>query len=312
MRVDQQTEKFAGQQLLATDPREERPLRLCPACLSDKKRKLGIKNELEIMRCMECTSIYCPYTPWYTSRDYYDSYYEQRFCDEPPIVARRLSEITAEFSGYRLTNRLLDVGCGSGLLLQAARDNGWNAQAVDVSASSVEQVRELGFDVFHGELSEAKFEPGQFDVVTAVELLEHLVDPLKVVSEVHRLLRTGGMFWITTPNVRSLTARVKGLDWRSISPPEHLQLFSIEGLRQLFVRAGFREVRCETTGMDPVGLLRKQRIETPQDNSQALETKYRLNEALNRNRTRRTLKNAVNTLLNLSRLGDSLKAIAIR
>src|SRR5262245_41085526 len=137
MRPDQQTERFAGQQLLAMDPREERPLRVCPACSSNENRKLGTKNELEIVCCSNCLSLYCPYTPWYTSGDYYDSYYQQCFCDEPPIVSKRLTEITAEFSRYRQTNRLLDVGCGAGSLLQTARDNGWNAQGVDVSLSSV-------------------------------------------------------------------------------------------------------------------------------------------------------------------------------
>ena len=236
MSASDQAEKFAGQRLLAMDPREERPLRHCPACSSDRRRKLGIKNELEIVRCLECATLYCPYTPWYTSRDYYDSYYEQRFSEELPIVSRRLEEITSEFSRFRKTNRLLDICCGAGSLLQAARVNGWDSQGVEVSSSSVSYVRALGFEVFHGELSEATFEAGQFDVITAVELLEHLVEPMNVVSEVHRLLRPGGVFWTTTPNARSLTARVRGLDWRSIAPPEHLSVVFCSRVAAIAIR----------------------------------------------------------------------------
>ena len=317
MQTHDEIEEFAGQRILAMDPRSEKPSRACPACASSKARKIGTKNELEIVSCMQCRSIYCPYSPWYDSEMYYGDYYTHHGIDEPPLVAKRLTEITADFSRYRQTNRLLDVGCGAGSLLQAARDNGWDAQGIDVSVSAVSHSRNLGFEVFHGELNEAQLAKAQFDVITAVEILEHLFDPATVVNEIHRLLRPGGLFWLTTPNCRSLSARVMGLGWRVVSPPEHLQLFSIEGLRMLLLRTGFTEVQLKTSGGNPIELCRalKKRerdIQTPQENFDSVARNYRLNEAMTKSNTRRALKNAVNGLLNLSRLGDSLKAFAIR
>ncbi len=315
MRTDNQPEEFGGQQLLALDSRSEKPLRHCPACSSSESRRVGIKNELEIVSCTNCNSLYTPYTPWYTSKIYYGNYYEERICEEPPIVHKRLREITAQFSKYRQTNRLLDVGCGAGLLMQAARDHGWNAEGIDVSESSVRHVQAMGLEAFHGELQDAKFQEGQFDVITAAEIVEHLFDPMAVVSEVHRLLRPGGLFWLTTPHVRSITARVKGLNWRCVCPPEHLQLFSITGLQALLQRAGFREVRFQTTGVDPVELwqaLKKQKAESPLQNAEDVRTKYELNDAMTRSNSRRVLKSTVNKFLNLTRLGDNLKAFAIR
>lgn len=314
MRADNPKE-FGGQQLLALDPRSEKPVRRCPACDSTQSRNLGIKNELEIVSCTNCNSLYAPYTPWYTSKLYYGNYYEQRICEEPPIVHKRLREITGQFSKYRQTNRLLDVGCGAGLLLQAARDHGWQAQGIDVSESSVRHVQSLGLEAFHGELKDAQFQQGQFDVITAAEIVEHLFDPLAVVTEVHRLLRPGGLFWLTTPHVRSITSRVKGLSWRCVCPPEHLQLFSITGLRALLQRGGFREVRFQTTGVDPVELwqaLKKQKVEIPLENAEDVKAKYELNDAMTSSTSRRILKSAVNEFLNLTRLGDNLKAFAIR
>jgi len=317
MQTHDEIEEFAGQRILAMDPRSEKPSRVCPACSSSKARKVGTKNELEIVSCLQCRSLYCPYSPWYNSEMYYGDYYTHHGIDEPPLVARRLTEITADFSRYRQTNRLLDVGCGAGSLLQAARDNGWDAQGIDVSASAVSHSRNLGFEVFHGELKEAQLAKGQFDVITAVEILEHLFDPAMVVNEIHRLLRPGGLFWLTTPNCRSLAARLMGLGWRVVSPPEHLQLFSVEGLRTLLLRAGFSEVQLKTSGGNPIELCqalkkREKDIQTPQENFDSVARNYRLNEAMTKSNTRRALKNAVNGLLNISRLGDSLKAFAIR
>ncbi len=317
MQTHDEIEKFAGQRILAMDPRAEKPSRACPACSSSKARKLGTKNELEIVSCLQCRTLYCPYSPWYNSEMYYGDYYTHHGIDEPPLVARRLTEITAAFSRYRQTNRLLDVGCGAGSLLQAAHDNGWDAQGIDVSASAVSYARNLGFEVFHGELSEAKLANGQFDVITAVEILEHLFDPVATVNEIHRLLRPGGLFWLTTPNCRSLAARLMGLGWRVVSPPEHLQLFSVEGLRTLLFRAGFTEVQLKTSGGNPLELFRalkkrEKAVQTPQENFDSVARNYRLNEAMSKSSTRRALKSAANGLLNFSGLGDSLKAFAIR
>jgi SAM-dependent methyltransferase len=278
---------------------------------------MGVKNELEIVCCRICKSLYCPYTPWYTSESYYVGYYSHHGLDEPPVVAKRLSEITAGFAPYRQTNRLLDVGCGAGSLLQAARANGWNALGIDVSASSVDHVRKLGFEVLHGELNKVQLPGEQFDVITAAEIVEHLFDPVTVVTEVHRLLRPGGLFWMTTPHCWSLGMRVLGLDWRVVSPPEHLQLFSMEGLRRLLMRAGFREVQLQTAGGNPLELWRALRkkdrdVQPAMESFTAVACSYRLNEAMTKSRARRALKKAVNGFLNVSHLGDSLKAFAIR
>jgi len=312
---DRPIEKFAGQQLLQQDPRSEKPSRYCPACASDKSTKLGIKNELEIVRCLSCRSDYCPYMPWYTSERYYVDYYSHHGLDEPPVVIKRLKEITGGFSKYRKTNRLLDVGCGAGLLLQAARENGWDAQGVDVSISSVEHVRSLGFEVLHGELDKLQLAGEQFDVITAAEIVEHLFDPVTVLKEAHRLLRPGGLLWVTTPHAQSIAARVMKLDWRIVCPPEHLQWFSVKGLRIALKRAGFHQVHMETTGVNPTELwegFHKHVEQTPQQNFEALDNKYKLNEAMTQTTSRRLLKNAVNGLLTVSKLGESLKAYAIR
>jgi SAM-dependent methyltransferase len=299
------------------DPRAEKTLRPCAACGSTDARPLGVKHGFSLVVCRKCSTIYTPYSPWYSSEFYYETYYKDESLSPPPFVQTRLEEITAEFAPYRQTNRLLDIGCGAGNLLMAARKNGWHAQGLDVSLNAARHVRELGFEVFHGELHEAQLPAGHFDVITAAEFLEHLPEPRLVLTEIARLLRPGGLLWTTTPHARGLSGRVLGVKWRCIWPPEHLQLFSAGGLKSLLVDVGFRDIRVQTTGGNPMEILhamggKKDAPKTEDQYFDRVATGYQLNESLMKSRPRRALKNIINGVLNFSRLGDSLKVFATR
>ena len=298
------------------DPRPEKVVRVCAACASNDAEPLGKKNGLEVVSCRQCSSVYTPYSPWYSSEFYYETYYWDQNLEPPACVQTRLQEIVAKFSSHRQTNRFLDIGSGAGNLLLAAREAGWDAQGLDVSPQAVKHVRDLGFEVFHGELCDAQLPAEQFDVITAAELVEHLPNPRAELKEVARLLRPGGLFWTTTPHARGLSARVLGLKWRCITPPEHLQLFSINGLKSLMLDVGFRNIRMQTTGTNPIEILnvvrRKKEPVTVEQHYDRVMTGYQLNEQLMKSRSRRALKNVLNGVLNVTRLGDSLKVFATR
>lgn len=319
MWTEGQVERFAGERILAIDPRTQKTLRPCPACGSNKHHNLGIKNKLEIVGCNQCSTLYTPYSPWYTSAYYYTDYHNHGGLSISEYARTRLAEITKEFSKYRQTNRLLDVGCGAGGLLEAARDQNWEVQGVDVSETAVNHVRSLGFNVFNGELHEANLPHQHFDVISAAELLEHVFDPSAVLKEMARLLRPGGLLWTTTPHCRGLSGRILGLKWTTISPPEHLQLFSLAGLRTLLNQVGFREVTLKTEGANPFEILKMRRSSngaqeisaSSQGNGRA-ESDCRAKTTFAENGMRRAMRGAVNQILRLSRLGDSLKVFAVK
>ncbi len=200
------------------------------------------------------------------------------------------------------------------MLLEAARRAGWDAEGVEISAASVKHVESLGFKVFCGELTEAKFPDNYFDVVTASEVLEHVPDPLTIVAEIARVLRPGGLLWMTTPHGRGLGARNLGLRWKPVAPPDHLQLFSVRGVKRMLYAAGFRRVHVTTHGANPFEIVARFR-RTPgspgiNTSLQPAVSSRHLNEAITRSPARRILKKVVNGLLGVSHLGDSLKIYA--
>ncbi|MDT4898888.1 MAG: hypothetical protein QOH25_3965 [Acidobacteriota bacterium] len=299
--------------------------RHCPACDSGAARDRGEKNGYEILACRSCGTIYTSRVPPPQSESAcdYESYYTEDNLTPPAFVFDRLDEIVAEYSPYRENNRLLDVGFGSGVMMQAAKRAGWTAMGQEISRTAIEHARSFDFDVFCGELVDAKYDDDYFDVITCSEVLEHVNDPGELAVEMARILRPGGLLWATTPHGKSISERLLKLKWSLNCPPEHLQLFSISGMKTLLVKAGFRQVKVFTQGVNPFEILRTLRGsgESSESNGSGeadkeafnrTQSSYQLNEFLTKSPGRQALKNVANKVIRMSRLGDDLKIWAVK
>ncbi len=137
--------------------------------------------------------------------------------------------------------RLLDIGCGVGVLLAAAAPR-WQARGVEPSKWAVRHAREVfKLDVIEGSVDSARFPDGSFDAVTLLDVIEHLPDPTRVLTEIHRILRPGGAFYIYTPDIGAPVARLMGRWWWGLRAA-HLYYFSGATLPALLTKVGF-EVR---------------------------------------------------------------------
>jgi SAM-dependent methyltransferase len=160
--------------------------------------------------------------------------------------------------------------------------------------------------------SDPRFEAGSFDVVTMIELLEHVPQPARFLSNATGWLRRGGLLYITTPNVRGLNGRILGLKWSIVSPPEHVVLWTAPALLRALAKAGLQVFRVRAEGFNPGEILAGapwRRGKTRVDRNQSAVA---LSEALSRTQTRRALKTAINGGLSILRLGDTLKVWARR
>ncbi len=148
---------------------------------------------------------------------------------------------------WRGRGRLLDVGCGSGVNLASLLDQGWDVYGLDNSRVAVDAARKsFGDRVRLGELHQAPFDDGFFDVVLFSHTLEHLYDPLAVLTEARRILADDGMVVITLPNAAGWEARLFGRWWFPWELPRHLYHFERATLGRFLARAGFRGVRWRT------------------------------------------------------------------
>jgi SAM-dependent methyltransferase len=204
--------------------------------LSPSRHEPG--RHADLLVCRECGAVQQPGMP--TGSSLHDLYRDTR--DEAYLAEQLGRRATALrlldlIGGYVAAGRLLDVGCGHGLLLDEARRRGYEPVGLELSRSAARHARDvLGLDV-RGLPLEAFDDPGGFDVVVLADVLEHLDDPVGGIDRATRLLAPGGVLCVVTPDPSSATARLAGARWWGYLPA-HTCLLPRRTLRELLAARG--------------------------------------------------------------------------
>jgi ubiquinone/menaquinone biosynthesis C-methylase UbiE len=155
--------------------------------------------------------------------------------------------------------RVLDVGCGEGAFAAALDDHGAAVVAVDVAAEPLRRAaaRFPGLDLrlvpVAGPLP---FDDESFDVAWAGEVLEHVVDVVGLLDELHRVLRPGGRLLVSTPNhpplrLLALALAPRAFDSHFDPRSDHVRFLSSRTLRLVLELAGFERVELRGAGAAP-------------------------------------------------------------
>jgi SAM-dependent methyltransferase len=197
----------------------------------------------DLYRCRACGTVQQPSLP--SGEELYELYRDMRddaYLEEEQgrrRTARRLLDLIAKSVSR---GRLLDVGCGHGLLLDEARKRGYDVKGLDLSRAAAAHAREAyGLEVAETTLHDPTLDGERYDVIVLADVIEHLDDPLRALDRCAELLAPGGALLLVTPDPASRTARLVGSRWWGYLPA-HLCLFPLSTLRGLVADRGLEPV----------------------------------------------------------------------
>ncbi len=227
----------------------------CPLCSAPAPVFFMRKNNCTLYVCMSCKLWFVypiPNLSEVYSQDYFTGAhggfgYADYDRDKKPMIStfeRYLQRIEKYALGH---GKLLDIGAATGFFLSIAKRFGFEPYGVELSDYAAEEGRKKGLSIITGTLADVPPDP-LFDVITILDVIEHVADPRDEILRAHALLKSGGIYAINTQDTGSLYARILKRRWHLIVPPEHLYYFSRANITLLLAQCGFEVLEISTIG----------------------------------------------------------------
>ncbi len=162
------------------------------------------KSRDAVVQCRHCGLLSRAHKPsaseaarWYRE-EYWSQYRQEQQGPARDNIFEHALEILDAHRPSRGT--LVDMGCGGGALLARAKDDGWKGVGVDLSAEAVEAARARGVEAYVQDCLRCPLPDESADVVTMVNVLDHLPNPWAALEEAWRLLKPSGLLYLRVPN----------------------------------------------------------------------------------------------------------------
>lgn len=216
----------------------------CPLCGLDVHDAFLARDGFNIVRCHGCGLAYV--NPRLPPGALTTLYLEQHISPAAYYIrTERQDELSFRtrlrlIERYRPPGTLLDLGCGPGTFSAVARSSGWQTQGIDLNPVSVAYCHDRGLDAVCDGFPSQTLDGTCFDVIVMNDFIEHVPDPVHVLTAARELLAPDGILFVTTPDIGSPVARLFGRHWLHLKPNEHLTYFDRGTIALLLEKTGFQ------------------------------------------------------------------------
>lgn len=217
-------------------------------CGASETVPFGEKNGGKVATCVNCGLVRrVEYDPaaieqLYTEGTYYHDQlqkevghepYSDRYWHDYSVAAMRFPQLLREY-------RLLDVGCANGAFIAYARAQGMRASGLELNERMAQEAHERSGCPVHTSWTTVR---GEFDVITYLDVIEHVPDPQAEIDRAASFLAPGGILVLDTPDADHEDFKRLGLAWHHMRPEQHIHYFREQDLRRLVNLAGL-DVTC--------------------------------------------------------------------
>jgi len=245
----------------------------CPLCSSPDTLDLFrldqrvADEDFQIKRCNKC---YISWSHPIPDKEQLSAYYPDEYHGKGgqerfnPVMEffvgtsrRKRASIVSDFNSNK-KGKILDIGCGRGVMLSILKKKGWHVYGTEFSRHSSSFARErYAIEVATKDVADCQFPARTFDVVTMWHVLEHLPYPLSTIKEVGRILKSGGRLIIEVPNFGGLQARLFTNKWFHLDSPRHIFHFNEDTLVNYIEKSGFKVIKAQNLSWeyDPFGFI---------------------------------------------------------
>jgi 2-polyprenyl-3-methyl-5-hydroxy-6-metoxy-1,4-benzoquinol methylase len=141
---------------------------------------------------------------------------------------------------------LFDIGCGGGYFVDLAQKAGYTAKGVDIDPSAVESGRKRGLELYCCELHQLSLDAESVDVITLWDCIEHVRNPIELMREITRILKSDGFVLIQSPNNLLwsilVKSKIKQVDPFEMVAWTHIYHWTPKSLRNILLQSGIRKV----------------------------------------------------------------------
>lgn len=230
----------------------------CPGCGADEPAFERGCGGWIVARCGACGLLHLWNRPpekqlaGFYNREYYQAGgtgggYSDYEAQRPDLLATARERV-ARLAQHQPSGRLLEIGCGYGFFLEAANSAYPHPVGIDLSEVAVARAREAGHAAHAGTLEQLPESAGQFDIIYAADLFEHLYHPREFLAAAAKRLNPGGLLALVTPNEAGWLRKLSGSRWVSFKFPEHVAFYTPGKLDEWMREAGFSRVYCAGVG----------------------------------------------------------------
>jgi len=195
---------------------------------------------LDVYGCRTCSLKQC-FAPEVSVLDYYTGLTDKEYEATRKERLLQAERIVAVIKAHKAGGSLIDIGAGSGILVEAALAAGYDTSGYEPSRWLQQEAVNKGLPVIQG-VFDGTAVSGKADVISIIDVIEHVEDPYMLLAQARSAMHEEGVLVLTTPDVNSLCARLLGHRWWHYRIA-HITYFNKRTLSLLLDQAGFEIVR---------------------------------------------------------------------